>query len=110
MAIQAATTIELRHFFVTPGVAAAHALSGAAICCRSRERSKDNATLYSRFDSPQSYQRRLYLGHYRHSCCHSLFYVGTASKLVHVVDPAAAMFVVNALRLGGNSYPEWALS
>jgi ABC-type polysaccharide/polyol phosphate export permease len=31
MAIQTATTIELRHFFVTPGVAAAHALSGAAI-------------------------------------------------------------------------------
>jgi hypothetical protein len=32
MPIQAATkTIELRHFFVTPGVAAAHALSGFAI-------------------------------------------------------------------------------
>jgi hypothetical protein len=31
MPSQVDTTIELRHFFVTPGVAAAHALSGAAI-------------------------------------------------------------------------------
>ena len=31
MPTQGATSIELRHFFVTPGVAAAHALSGAAI-------------------------------------------------------------------------------
>ena len=31
MSAQGATAIELRHFFVTPGVVAAHALSGAAI-------------------------------------------------------------------------------
>ena len=75
-----------------------------------RERLKDDAALYSRLDSPQSHQRRFYPGHKRRSCCNSLSYAEAASNLVYVVDPSAAMFVINAFRLGSNSDHKWTLS
>ena len=77
---------------------------------RGRERLKDDAALYSGFDSPQSHQHRFYPGHKRRSCCNSLSYAQAASNLVYVVDPSAAMFVINAFRLGSNGDHKWTLS
>ena len=104
----ATNTVELRHFFVTPGVAAAHALSGVAILAGAESVLK-TTPLYILVDSPESHRRCFYPNHNRRPCYNSLSYAGAASKLVHVVDPGAATFVVNAFCLGGNNFHEWTL-
>jgi para-nitrobenzyl esterase len=46
----------------------------------------------------------LYPDHDRRSCNNSLSHAGAASTLVHVVDSAATVFVINAFRFGRCSY------
>ena len=71
-------TVELRHFFVTPGVAAAHALSGLAIFAGAESVLKTTPLYILGLIVHNPLKRRFYPGHKRHYCCNSLSYAEAA--------------------------------
>jgi hypothetical protein len=79
---EAPNRVELRHFFVTPGVAAAHALSGLAIFAGAESVLKTTPLYLLGLIVHKPIQRCYYPDRDRRSCNNTLFYARAASKMI----------------------------